>query len=59
LFRFNIIHDNHHSWSLQIKDVQAEDRGYYMCQVRLRPEDIMYMCQVRLRTEDTTCVRLG
>jgi hypothetical protein len=49
--RFNIIHDNHHSWSLQIKDVQAEDRGYYMCQVRLNclAEDrVYYMCQVRL-----------
>ena len=54
LFRFNIIHDNHHSWSLQIKDVQAEDRGYYMCQVRTGG---YFMCQVR--TGATTCVRWG
>ena len=33
IFRFTIVHDNHHTWSLHIKDVQAEDRGYYMCQV--------------------------
>ena len=31
--RFNIQHDSHHTWTLQIRDVQAEDRGYYMCQV--------------------------
>jgi hypothetical protein len=31
--RFNIHHDSHHTWTLQVRDVQAEDRGYYMCQV--------------------------
>lgn len=35
--RFNIIHDSHHTWTLQIKDVQAEDKGYYMCQVNTDP----------------------
>jgi len=35
--RFHIVHDNHHTWSLHIKDVQAEDRGYYMCQVNTDP----------------------
>jgi hypothetical protein len=45
MLRFNIIHDNHHSWSLQIKDVQAEDRGYYMCQVGI--------------FKDTACARIG
>ncbi|XP_023333898.1 neurotrimin isoform X2 [Eurytemora carolleeae] len=35
--RFTIVHDNHHTWSLHIKDVQAEDRGYYMCQVNTDP----------------------
>ena len=35
--RFNIIHDSHHTWSLHIRDVQAEDKGYYMCQVNTDP----------------------
>ena len=35
--RFNIIHDSHHTWTLHIKDVQAEDKGYYMCQVNTDP----------------------
>ena len=35
--RFNIIHDSHHTWTLQIRDVQAEDKGYYMCQVNTDP----------------------
>jgi len=35
--RFNIIHDSHHTWNLQIRDVQAEDKGYYMCQVNTDP----------------------
>jgi len=35
--RFNVIHDSHHTWTLQIKDVQAEDKGYYMCQVNTDP----------------------
>jgi len=35
--RFNIIHDSHHTWTLTIRDVQAEDKGYYMCQVNTDP----------------------
>jgi len=35
--RFNIIHDSHHTWTLQIRDVQPEDKGYYMCQVNTDP----------------------
>ena len=35
--RFNIIHDSHHTWTLHIKDVQAEDKGFYMCQVNTDP----------------------
>jgi len=35
--RVNIIHDSPHTWTLHIKDVQAEDRGYYMCQVNTDP----------------------
>jgi len=35
--RFNIIHDSHHTWTLNIRDVQAEDKGYYMCQVNTDP----------------------
>jgi len=35
--RFNIQHDSHHTWTLQIRDVAAEDRGYYMCQVNTDP----------------------
>merc|ERR1712241_516478 len=30
--RVNIIHDAADTWTLQIKDVQAEDKGFYMCQ---------------------------
>ena len=35
--RVNIIHDSPHTWTLHIKDVQAEDKGYYMCQVNTDP----------------------
>ena len=35
--RFNIIHDSHHTWTLTIRNVQAEDQGYYMCQVNTDP----------------------
>jgi len=35
--RVNIIHDTADTLTLQIKDVQAEDKGFYMCQVNTDP----------------------
>lgn len=35
--RFQIHHDNHHTWSLHIENVQKEDKGHYMCQINTDP----------------------
>lgn len=35
--RFRISHKEFKTWFLQIKDVQPEDTGYYMCQINTQP----------------------
>lgn len=35
--RFSVSHDTQQTWSLHVKNAEAEDRGYYMCQVNTNP----------------------
>lgn len=35
--RITLTHNEHRSWYLHIKDVQEEDRGWYMCQINTDP----------------------
>ncbi|CAL4103782.1 unnamed protein product, partial [Meganyctiphanes norvegica] len=35
--RISLLHDDHRSWHLQLKNVQESDRGWYMCQVNTDP----------------------
>ncbi|XKL66900.1 hypothetical protein PGB90_010320 [Kerria lacca] len=35
--RFSVSHDNQKTWLLNVANAQAEDRGYYMCQVNTNP----------------------
>ncbi|KAK7575631.1 hypothetical protein V9T40_011917 [Parthenolecanium corni] len=35
--RFSVSHDSQQTWSLHVKNAEAEDRGYYMCQVNTNP----------------------
>jgi hypothetical protein len=35
--RFSVTHEDNKTWTLHIKDVREEDRGYYMCQVNTKP----------------------
>lgn len=35
--RLKITNSNKRQWFLHIKDVNVEDRGYYMCQVNTEP----------------------
>lgn len=31
--RISILHSEHKTWQLKIKDIRESDRGFYMCQV--------------------------
>lgn len=35
--RFSVTNDNHKTWQLNIRSVEQQDRGYYMCQVNTVP----------------------
>ncbi|XP_050717275.1 lachesin-like [Eriocheir sinensis] len=35
--RIALLHNDHRSWHLQIRDVKESDRGWYMCQVNTDP----------------------
>ncbi|UYV80558.1 hypothetical protein LAZ67_19000603, partial [Cordylochernes scorpioides] len=35
--RVSVSHTNHRTWVLEIKQVQFEDKGYYMCQINTQP----------------------
>lgn len=35
--RFSVSHDSQKTWLLNVANAQAEDRGYYMCQVNTNP----------------------
>lgn len=35
--RFSVSHDGQKTWLLHVANAQAEDRGYYMCQVNTNP----------------------
>lgn len=35
--RVSVSHGGHAAWNLHIRDVQEEDRGYYMCQINTDP----------------------
>ncbi|XP_051157104.1 lachesin-like isoform X2 [Leptopilina boulardi] len=35
--RFSVTNDNHRRWLLNIRSVEQQDRGYYMCQINTNP----------------------
>ncbi|XP_043469047.1 lachesin-like isoform X3 [Leptopilina heterotoma] len=35
--RFSVTNDNHRTWLLNIRSVEQQDRGYYMCQINTNP----------------------
>lgn len=35
--RFSVTNDNHKTWLLNIRSVEQQDRGYYMCQINTNP----------------------
>lgn len=35
--RMNVIHSDHNTWQLKIRDVRRNDSGQYMCQINTDP----------------------
>lgn len=35
--RVSILHSEHKTWQLKLKDIRESDRGYYMCQINTDP----------------------
>lgn len=35
--RISILHSEHKTWQLKIKDIRESDRGFYMCQMNTDP----------------------
>lgn len=35
--RIALLHNDHRSWHLELKNVREKDRGWYMCQVNTDP----------------------
>lgn len=35
--RVSVVHSEHRTWILKIKDIRESDRGWYMCQMNTDP----------------------
>lgn len=35
--RVSVLHSEHKTWQLKIKDIRESDRGFYMCQINTDP----------------------
>lgn len=48
--RISILHSEHKTWQLKIKDIRESDRGFYMCQVCNKTGKIQFSIWTKLKS---------